>query len=153
MNLNQVEQMAEIMQKHDLAELSVEDGSLKIALKRASAAPPPPPFPPPFPPPPLPPRPHPPPRPPPPPAAEPEKPGTVIRSPLVGTFYRAASPEADPFVRVGDRVARETVVCLVEAMKVMNEVKAETAGVVREIRVENGAAVQYGQPLFTVEPE
>lgn len=151
MDLNQVEQMAEIMQKHDLAELSVEDGSLKIALKRGPSC-----FP--FPPP-----------PPPPvaaavptapaapaqatPAVEPEKPGTVVRSPLVGTFYRAASPEADPFVRVGDRVTRETVVCLVEAMKVMNEVKAETAGIVREIRVENGAAVQYGQPLFTVEPE
>ena len=153
MNLNQVEQMAEIMQKHDLAELSVEDGSLKIALKRASAAPAPLPFAPPFPPPPPPAAPTPAAASAPAPAAEPEKPGTVIRSPLVGTFYRAASPEADPFVRVGDRVARETVVCLVEAMKVMNEVKAETAGVVREIRVENGAAVQYGQPLFTVEPE
>ncbi len=151
MDWKQLEQMAEIMQQHELSELSVEQEGLKIALKRGPSG-----FP--FPPPPPPPLPAAVPATPAAPAqatpaVESEKPGTVIRSPLVGTFYRAASPEADPFVRVGDRVTRETVVCLVEAMKVMNEVKAETAGIVREIRVENGAAVQYGQPLFTVEPE
>lgn len=160
MDLNQVKEMAEIMREHDLSELSLEEGEVKVTLKRGGGV------------------------------GVPMVPmaaagmaggmapagaagggavavasagdeggeagegaGVGIRSPLVGTFYRAASPEAEPFVRVGDRVGAETVVCLIEAMKVMNEVKAETAGVIREIRVENGAAVQYGQELFRVEPE
>jgi len=78
-------------------------------------------------------------------------PGTIeIRSPIVGTFYRSASPEAAPFVNVGDRVHAETVVCIVEAMKVMNEIKAEVAGEIIEVLVENGEAVEFDQPLFRV---
>jgi acetyl-CoA carboxylase biotin carboxyl carrier protein len=78
-------------------------------------------------------------------------PGTVeIRSPIVGTFYKSASPESPVFVNVGDRITAETVVCIVEAMKVMNEIKAEVAGEVVEVLVENGEAVEYDQPLFRV---
>jgi acetyl-CoA carboxylase biotin carboxyl carrier protein len=81
-------------------------------------------------------------------------PGTQeIRSPIVGTFYRTPSPEAPAFVNVGDRVTTETIVCIIEAMKVMNEIKAEVSGEVVEVLVENGAAVQYDQPLFRVRTE
>jgi acetyl-CoA carboxylase biotin carboxyl carrier protein len=73
-----------------------------------------------------------------------------IVSPMVGTFYRAASPEASPFVDVGKSVTEETVVCIIEAMKVMNEIKAETSGVIAEVMVENGKPVQFGQVLFKV---
>ena len=75
----------------------------------------------------------------------------VITSPIVGTFYRAASPEAAEFVKIGDRVTADTVVCIVEAMKVMNEVKAEKEGVIKEILVKNASPVEYGQPLFVIE--
>ena len=75
----------------------------------------------------------------------------TIDSPLVGTLYRAPSPEAAPFVKVGDKVTPDTVVCIVEAMKVMNEIKAEKSGVIRDILVENGSAVEFGQPLFVIE--
>jgi acetyl-CoA carboxylase biotin carboxyl carrier protein len=73
-----------------------------------------------------------------------------IRSPMVGTFYQAASPESPPFVKVGQEVDEETVVCIIEAMKVMNEIKAETRGVIAEIVAENGKPVQFGQALFKV---
>ncbi len=75
----------------------------------------------------------------------------TIDSPLVGTVYRAGSPEAAPFVKVGDKVTPDTVVCIVEAMKVMNEIKAEKSGVIKDILVENGSAVEFGQPLFVLE--
>jgi len=71
-----------------------------------------------------------------------------IKSPMVGTFYSAPSPESAPFVSVGDEVTPETVVCIVEAMKVMNEIKAETSGVVAEVCAESGKPVQFGQALF-----
>ena len=86
------------------------------------------------------------------PAAEPA-PAAVrdqIESPLVGTFYRSASPEAKPFVSVGDKVDPDTVVGIIEAMKVMNEVKAEKSGVVKEVLVDNGDPVEYGQQLFII---
>ena len=73
-----------------------------------------------------------------------------IDSPLVGTFFRAASPDAPPFVTVGDKVTADTVVAIIEAMKVMNEVKAEKSGVIKEILAENGQPVEYGQPLFII---
>jgi acetyl-CoA carboxylase biotin carboxyl carrier protein len=73
-----------------------------------------------------------------------------IVSPMVGTFYRAGSPEAPPFVDVGKNVTEETVVCIIEAMKVMNEIKAETSGVIAEVLAENGKPVQFGQVLFKV---
>ncbi len=84
------------------------------------------------------------------PAAAPA-PGVVVESPLVGTFYSAPSPDAAPFVQVGDRVTPDTVICIIEAMKVMNEIKAEKAGVVKEIVAQNGQPVEYGQVLIVLE--
>jgi len=85
-------------------------------------------------------------------AAAPEKASALkdVVSPMVGTFYRASSPETPPFVDVGKEVSEETVVCIIEAMKVMNEIKAETKGVIAEIVAENGKPVQFGQVLFRV---
>ena len=74
----------------------------------------------------------------------------IITSPIVGTFYRASSPTAEGFVRIGSQVEPETVVCIIEAMKLMNEIQAETTGEVAKIYVENGQAVEYGQPLFGI---
>src|SRR4029077_18832679 len=80
-----------------------------------------------------------------------EQPGLKeIVSPMVGTFYHAASPDAPPFVDVGTSVNEDTVVCIIEAMKVMNEIKAETSGVIAEVVAENGKPVQFGQALFRV---
>ncbi len=76
--------------------------------------------------------------------------GTPIVSPMVGTFYRASSPDAEPFVKVGTHIQIDSPLCIIEAMKVMNEIKAEVAGEVLEILVENGEPVEYGQPLFMV---
>ena len=73
-----------------------------------------------------------------------------IVSPMVGTFYRAGSPDAPPFADIGKEVNEETVVCIIEAMKVMNEIKAETKGVIAEVVAENGKPVQFGQVLFRV---
>jgi acetyl-CoA carboxylase biotin carboxyl carrier protein len=84
------------------------------------------------------------------PAEEPEEDLYVITSPIVGTFYRASSPTADPFVKVGSQVEQDTVVCIIEAMKLMNEIQAEATGTVAKIYVENGQPVEYGQPLFGV---
>lgn len=83
----------------------------------------------------------------------PENEGLVkISSPMVGTFYRSPAPDEEPFVGVGSEIEEDTVVCIVEAMKVMNEIKAEIRGVIRKILVENAAPVQFGQPLLLVEP-
>jgi acetyl-CoA carboxylase biotin carboxyl carrier protein len=80
------------------------------------------------------------------PAPEPE--GHVVKSPMVGTFYRAASPGAQAFVDVGDTVKEGDTLCIVEAMKLMNEIEADASGVVKAILVENGQPVEFGQPLF-----
>ncbi|MGE9296702.1 MAG: acetyl-CoA carboxylase biotin carboxyl carrier protein [Puniceicoccales bacterium] len=85
------------------------------------------------------------------PAAPKEEPGvSLIKSPMVGTFYRAPTPDSKPFVDIGTKVKDDSVVCIIEAMKVMNEIMAEESGTVVEILVENGQAVEYGQPLFKV---
>src|SRR5476649_2095243 len=75
-----------------------------------------------------------------------------IKSPMIGTFYRAPSPEAGNYVEVGTDVNADTVVCIIEAMKVMNEIKSEVKGVVTQVLVENGKPVEFGQPLFKVRP-
>jgi acetyl-CoA carboxylase biotin carboxyl carrier protein len=75
----------------------------------------------------------------------------IISSPIVGTFYRSPSPAADAFVKIGSNVENETVVCIIEAMKLMNEIQAETTGEVVKIYVENGQPVEYGQPLFGIQ--
>jgi acetyl-CoA carboxylase biotin carboxyl carrier protein len=87
--------------------------------------------------------------PPPPVAVVPEEPsGHVVKSPMVGTFYRSASPGAKAFVDVGDAVKEGDTLCIVEAMKLMNEIEADASGVVKAILVENGQPVEFGQPLF-----
>jgi acetyl-CoA carboxylase biotin carboxyl carrier protein len=75
-----------------------------------------------------------------------------IKSPMVGTFYSAPEPGAEPYVKAGSRVAGGQVVCIIEAMKIMNEIESEVAGVVREVLVENAQPVEFGQPLFRVDP-
>ncbi len=84
------------------------------------------------------------------PAAEPEagQEGHVVKAPMVGTFYRSPSPDAKPFVEVGQVVKEGDVICIIEAMKLMNEIDADAAGVIKAILVENGQPVEYGQPLF-----
>ena len=76
----------------------------------------------------------------------------LVRAPIVGTFYSASSPDADPYVKVGTRVEVDDTLCIIEAMKLMNEIKCEQAGTIKEILVENAQAVEYDQPLFVVEP-
>jgi acetyl-CoA carboxylase biotin carboxyl carrier protein len=76
--------------------------------------------------------------------------GHVVKSPMVGTFYRSASPGAEPFVEVGDTVEMGDALCIVEAMKLMNEIEADAAGTIKAILVENGQPVEFGQPLFVI---
>jgi acetyl-CoA carboxylase biotin carboxyl carrier protein len=153
MNLEEIRQVIELMKENDLAEFEVEEQGFRIALKRRAAVEPPgvvvatPPAVAPV-----------------PPAREtsasapspspedPEAGWIEIKAPIVGTFYRAPSPDAEPFVSVGQPVEEDTVVAIIEAMKVMNEIKAEVRGIVRRVCVENATPVQYGQPLFKVEP-
>ena len=82
------------------------------------------------------------------PAASAAPTGKTIDSPMVGTFYTASSPESDDFVKVGDAVTADSVVCIVEAMKVFNEIKAEQSGTIKRVLVNNGDAVEFGQPLY-----
>ncbi|HAQ25440.1 MAG TPA: acetyl-CoA carboxylase biotin carboxyl carrier protein [Pseudomonas sp.] len=82
--------------------------------------------------------------------AAPKLNGTVVRSPMVGTFYRASSPESKPFADVGQSVKKGDILCIVEAMKMMNHIEAETSGTIESILVENGQPVEYDQPLFTI---
>ena len=77
--------------------------------------------------------------------------GHIVKSPMVGTFYRSATPGADAFVEVGSVVKAGEPVCIIEAMKIMNEIEADSAGTIREILCENGQAVEFGQPLFVIE--
>ena len=83
-------------------------------------------------------------------AATPAEEGHVVKSPMVGTFYRSASPGAAPFVEIGDVVAQGDTLCIVEAMKLMNEIEADASGTIKAILVENGQPVEFGQPLFVI---
>jgi acetyl-CoA carboxylase biotin carboxyl carrier protein len=76
--------------------------------------------------------------------------GHLVKAPMVGTFYRAASPGAKPFVEIGDAVKKGQPICIIEAMKLMNEIEADSDGVVKEVLVENGQPVEYGEPLFVI---
>ncbi len=84
------------------------------------------------------------------PAAPAEPAGHVVKAPMVGTFYRAPNPGAAPFVEVGQSVKEGDALCIIEAMKLLNEIEADKAGVIKEILVENGEPVEYGQPLFVI---
>jgi len=85
------------------------------------------------------------------PAAEPEEDGFEVKAPMVGTFYAASSPGAAPYVQVGDRVNEGDTLCIIEAMKMMNQIEADVSGVVKSIRVQNGEPVEYGQTLIVVD--
>ena len=84
------------------------------------------------------------------PPAEPVAEGHVLKAPMVGTFYRSASPESKAFVEVGQNIKAGETVCIIEAMKLMNEIEADTTGIIKAILVENGQPVEYGQPLFII---
>ena len=150
MDIDRIKTVIDLMREHELNEFAIEEPDFKLTLKRGGALPAmmmaapqmtaPAPAPASA------------------PAAAAAAPApaaddhlTPIPSPLVGTFYRAGSPDADPFVQVGSRVNKDSVVCIIEAMKVMNEIKAETSGVIKKILVENATAVQFGQPMFLIE--
>ena len=150
MDIDEVRELIRLMVENDLAELDITEGENKIRLKRggsgevvpvAMAAPVPVAAPPPA-------------------AAAEAEPAVAepveecleITSPMVGTYYSAPSPDEPAFVSVGDRVSADTVVCVVEAMKVMNEIKAEIAGEIVEVCVENAQPIEYGQVLFRVKP-
>lgn len=150
MDLKEIKQIIDLMKRSDLTELEVEQEGLKLRICRGpygqfvassgyspagasemSALPP---------------------------AGAPQTPGegeagegfVFIRSPMVGTFYRSAAPDVPPFVENNSKVSENSVICIIEAMKVMNEIQAEVKGSIVEILVENGQPVEYGQPLFKV---
>ncbi|CAG7599656.1 acetyl-CoA carboxylase biotin carboxyl carrier protein [Candidatus Vallotia tarda] len=77
--------------------------------------------------------------------------GYMVNSPMVGTFYRAPSPGSDPFVQVGDSIKKGQIICIIEAMKLLNEIESDKTGTIKEILVDNGQAVEYGQPLFVID--
>jgi len=151
------------MEATGASELTLETPDFKIQIKRGSAevpvrvveapaAPPPPPAEA------APPPPPPEPREEPAPPAKEEAPAddcpncVVVKAPIVGTFYRRPAPDAEPYVKEGDRVEKGQVLCIIEAMKLFNEIESEVSGIVRKILVEDGAPVEYGQPLFLIEP-
>lgn len=151
MEIKEIKRIVELMKDNDLTEFSIKDDNFELAMKRGSGEPqvvyatapvaapvagtapvatPA--------------------------AAVPvdEDDGLVeIPSPIVGTFYRKPAPDADVFAQVGTEVTEDSVVCIIEAMKVMNEIKAEVRGVIRKVLVDDATPVQYGQPLFLVEPK
>ena len=154
MNLKDIKGIIDLMKKNAVSEFEMEEGDFKIKLKRApgklhkgevgvaqegpaivavpvvAPAVPAPPTP----------------------APESVAEGLEVKSPMIGTLYRRPSPDSDPFVEVGTAVEPDTVVCIIEAMKVMNEIKAEMKGVIAEVLVEDGKPVEYGQALFRIEP-
>ncbi|MCE4553003.1 acetyl-CoA carboxylase biotin carboxyl carrier protein [Pelomonas cellulosilytica] len=85
------------------------------------------------------------------PAAAPVETGHIVKSPMVGTFYRASSPQAKPFADVGQQVKEGEAICIIEAMKIMNEIEADKSGTITKILAENGQAIEFGQPLFVIE--
>jgi len=148
MDFDEITRILEMMREHDLIEFELERDDMKLRLQKAGA--------------PLPPPVEAPRRPAGPPvqeAAPVEEAAPVdeslvgVTSPIVGTFYRAAEPGAKPFADVGERVAKGQVLCIIEAMKLMNEINAEVEGVVVDVHVENGQAVQYGDRLFSIRPD
>ena len=137
----EIQELVEILTEQNLNEIEVQRGDLRIRIRRESGASVPAPSS----------------------AGSGQVPDTVtgsvereslltVTSPVVGTFYRSSSPDAEPYVEEGDLVSRGQVLCLVEAMKLMNEIESEVDGRVVKVLVENEAGVEYGQPLFVIEP-
>jgi len=151
MNLKEIREILELLKGSDVSEFELGRGDTVLKLRRgpANAPVPPPPV--------APPAPAAPPRPaevPPAAASVPPKPTyKEIVSPIVGTFYRSPAPDAAPFVEVGTRVVKGQVLCIVEAMKIMNQIESDTTGTIAAIIVENAQPVAYGQALFHVTPE
>jgi acetyl-CoA carboxylase biotin carboxyl carrier protein len=152
-DVRKIRRLVELMKEHDLSEINLQQGEVRIQLCRANttvrpvvaasqAAPTLPAGPPGLPA-----------QPPPAVTAVETKADTaaIIKSPMVGTFYAATDPETPPFVKVGDHVGPETTVCIVEAMKVFNQIPAEVSGRVTAVLAENGSPVEFGQPLFKVD--
>ena len=147
-DLRKIRRLVELMNEHELNEIDLRKADVRIRLRRGgeaavsgeslsprgvrSAAASPPVAAPPV-------------------EAEPAS-GHVITSPMVGTFYTSSSPDAPPYVKVGDHVGPDSIVCIVEAMKVFNEIPAGVAGQIQAVLVENGEPVEYGQPLFKINP-
>ena len=153
MEFEDIERILELVRQHDLAEFELEREGLKIRVRKASAAYPMPPALPlvaAAPPPPAIATPGPPAEPGPPPADVDAVDLAVVKSPIVGTFYRSAEPGAALFVEIGDRVKKDQVLCIIEAMKLMNEITSEYEGELVSAYVENGKAVQYGERLFAI---
>jgi acetyl-CoA carboxylase biotin carboxyl carrier protein len=147
MNIDEIQNILRLMEENKLVEFEYEDDGRRLKLRRAEDRPPGAPVPA-----------APAPAPvavsaTPVPAAPAGRPDNWVefKSPLVGTFYRAAKPDAEALANVGDEVGPEKVLCIIEAMKVMNEIKAEMSGIVREVLVKNSQAVEYGEPLFLIE--
>ena len=147
-DIKEIKAVIDLMKKHDLAVFEIEKEGFRLKLQRGGSAPqatvavPAEPT--------VSPKAVPAAEPPPAAKAIESVPMKEIVSPMVGTFYRAASPDTPSFVEVGKPITEETVVCIIEAMKVMNEIKAETSGVIAEVLAENGKPVQFGQALFRV---
>jgi len=146
MNIDEIKELLDLFNASGVGELEIEREGVRIRIRKAGAAPeytvapvsqetaPPP-------------------QPTPVPAAGEAQPGQVlVKSPIVGTYYEAASPDSAPFVNVGDTVEPGQVLCIIESMKLMNEIEAETAGVVAAKLVENGRPVEYGESLFSIRP-
>lgn len=147
MNLREIKDLIALMNDNDLTEIEVETDGAKIKLKKGqdnvvvqeapraaapqyapqAAAPAPA-------------------------APAPTAPGLTIKSPMVGTFYSAPAPDADPYLKVGQKVEIGQVICIVEAMKLMNEIKSEIKGTVTEVHVQNGSPIEFGQVLYTIAP-
>ena len=131
LNIKEIKEMIQLMNENNLTELEIEKEDMKIRLKKGasgmieavSSEPP----------------------------APPAPPKTIIRSPMVGTFYTQPAPDAPPFVQPGAQIEVGKVVCIIEAMKLMNEIKAEVRGKIAEVLVNNGDPVEFGQPLFSLE--
>ena len=144
-DVDRIRQIIELMEQHELVEVDLQEGEEKIKLKRggavpmvaapmAAAAPAPVAAAP-------------------GPAADNTAGTTTINAPMVGTFYAKANPESPPFVKVGDRVSADTIVCIVEAMKVFNEIPAECSGTIVEVLVSDQQAVDFGKPMFRIQPD
>ncbi|HLX27826.1 MAG TPA: acetyl-CoA carboxylase biotin carboxyl carrier protein [Casimicrobiaceae bacterium] len=148
MDLRKLKTLIDLVESSGIAELEIQEGEERVRITRAPQQPahalsayPPPPI-------------HAPPT-----ALAPAPPGSpvapveeghTVKSPMVGTFYRAASPGGAPFVEIGDTVSQGDTLCIVEAMKLMNEIEADASGVVKAILAENGQPVEFGQPLFLI---
>ncbi len=147
MDIRKVKKLIELLEASDIAEIEIHEGEESVRISRYGTPPPAPVAAP---------APAPAPAAPEPSADEevettPEMEGHVIRSPMVGTFYRAPSPGAKPFVTEGQHVQPGDTLCIIEAMKILNQIESDTAGVVKRILVENGQPVEYNQPLFIIE--